>query len=414
MRLRVNGRTMAFSRLMRCLVAAAVVFGGISLSEGQTVTAIAKPTPVVAELPGDLNRRVEELLERRRAIFADFKEQGRKAEAEIAELLPAVNVLADPQVRAELAPRLVPAIRWLAQVQSLRHDFGGRRNITMLASATASPVEGLTFVENSQWNAARLLALGDDAGARQIATYAGFDPVVMHDIAGIVTADGASVGTRIAALGEKLRANPFDESAGDEAILVLKRGLGTEADRQSLLAALQAIAPECSPHVSSFVRVTAAGDKFSRVEKLVGTTDFKVRGSLVDGTPFDGDALLGKVVIVDFWATWCGPCVAELPRLVGLFDKHEKDGLAIVGISNDFDREALTGFLANRPEIRWPQLFDAKSAANNETHELTRGSGIQGIPALFVIDRQGVLRSVKARSELESIVTELLREPAAK
>jgi thiol-disulfide isomerase/thioredoxin len=214
-------------------------------------------------------------------------------------------------------------------------------------------------------------------------------------------------------LNERLNRNPFDELIADEALFVLKRRLGSDADRQQLFASMEKLAPECAFAIQFFVAAARAQEKFSRTERLVGTRDFKVTGTLVDGSSFDSGSLEGKVVVVDFWATWCGPCVAELPRLAQLREKHQAEGLEIVGINNDKDLEAVQAFLENRTDISWPQLFDAASAANSEMHELTRNSGVQAIPALFVIDRHGVLRTVSARETLEETVTALLKEPTA-
>lgn len=399
-------------------VACGVVGAGWSGSAaGQATVAgsakVTEPaaTPVVADLPEDLNARAQTLADARREIFAAFKAAGQAAEAEVAALGADPDTLADEAKRAAVAPRLVPALRRLAQLQAMRHDFGGRRNVSMLPSASSGPADGLTFVENAEWNAARLAALGDDEGARMLADYAGFDPALPGRMAAILRAGGAERAQEIAALGRRLQSRPFDDAACDEAILVVKRRVGSDADRAALRDVMEALVPECGQQLQVFVRALSSGEKFSRTERLVGTRDFKVKGTLLDGTPFDSLSLAGKVIVVDFWATWCGPCVAELPRLVELRERHKADGLEIIGVSNDHDREALQEFLKKHPEVAWPQLFDAASAENAEMHALARASGIQGIPALFVIDRTGTLRSVTARSSLETIVAELVAEP---
>lgn len=367
--------------------------------------------PIVVELPDKLNSRAEELLRERQDMMEQLRESLSAASAEVKELLSINQGFNDEFVDSPSAKDLAAAVRKLAQSQILRHELCGRRNVLMVATG-ASPYEGFTFVENSQWNATILSALGDHEGAQAMAGYGCFDPVIAKLGGLLLRSDAEEQERLIQKLREELSESPFDEIVADKAILIVKRQLGSDTDRQQLFSMMEQLGPGCSPSVRMLVRMMQAKQKFDRTQKLVGTKDFMIKGLLADGTPFDSSSLDGKVVIVDFWATWCGPCVAELPRLAGLLEKHKDEGLAIVGVNNDYDVRALTSFIARRPDVTWTQLFDPTSAANFQNHHLTRDSGIQGLPALFVIDRQGVLRSVTARETLEEVVAELLKEPS--
>ena len=131
----------------------------------------------------------------------------------------------------------------------------------------------------------------------------------------------------------------------------------------------------------------------------------KISFEAVDGRKVDMTKLKGKVVLIDFWATWCGPCVAELPNVKKTYAKYNKKGFEIVGISLDSNKSKLSNFVEDN-DMPWPQQFDGKGWKNQYAVKF----GIQGIPAMWLIDKKGNLVDMKARSGLEAKVEKLLAE----
>jgi thiol-disulfide isomerase/thioredoxin len=103
-----------------------------------------------------------------------------------------------------------------------------------------------------------------------------------------------------------------------------------------------------------------------------------------DGTPISLQNLRGKIVIVDFWATWCGPCMAEADHMVSLKDQYESKGVQMIGISLDQNKGQMMR-IAKEKGFTWPQYFDGKVWQNNISIEW----GVRGIPATFIISPEG-------------------------
>jgi thiol-disulfide isomerase/thioredoxin len=124
----------------------------------------------------------------------------------------------------------------------------------------------------------------------------------------------------------------------------------------------------------------------------------------LDGTEVDVSAMKDKVVLVDFWATWCMPCMQDLPSVKALYDELHDKGFEIVGISLDEDRADLDGVIKEEG-ITWPQAFDGKGW---ET-ELAAKFGIQSIPTTILLGKDGKVAAVNLRGrKLREKVVELL------
>ena len=351
---------------------------------------------------------------------------------------PAVTLASDPgaawkQIRAALNPPLPPA-EWNRKAPT--HDEQAAFRLKMATNAAAAAdlardfavqfpkdahaAEAITIRRDMLANAVKL---GLDSRARELAEAGG--------PAGEDAADAASgsadpveqrIGLAVAAARRKqpegnaavfaefesqLRRIMADFPKSPEpwnAMLSLAQQVEPEQGER-LLREIEAASdagtiPSEFKKSTTIVRKQAAAQKKQR-ERLGKPLELAFKA--VDGRSVDLSAMKGKVVLIDFWATWCGPCVAEFPHVLEAYQKLRDRGFEIVGISLDQEKEALESFTKKRG-MPWPQYFDGEGWGNKYAQEF----GITGIPAMWLVDRDGKLVDQEGREDLAGKVERLL------
>jgi peroxiredoxin len=140
--------------------------------------------------------------------------------------------------------------------------------------------------------------------------------------------------------------------------------------------------------------------------KVKTIEDPEFAGEAIDGAKVDLANFKGKVVLIDFWGTWCGPCIAEFPAMRLIYDAFHKHGFEIIGIAVD-EEEALKEFFTKNDALPWANLAD-KEATFAEKY------GIKSFPTVVIIDQEGkhVATNVFGRKLVDELVARLKLNPA--
>ena len=208
---------------------------------------------------------------------------------------------------------------------------------------------------------------------------------------------------------ETLLAKHKGEKTDDVAqILFMKAQLYAEvlddkAKGKELMAQLMKEFPDSKPAASA--KQQEAAEKV-RAGLVAGAQFPEFNEKDLQGKPFSVAACKGKVVLVDFWATWCGPCVGELPNVQKVYEKHHAAGLEILGISLDSDKAKLEKFVEAK-NVPWQQYFDGKGWGN----KLAQQFGVNSIPATYLLDGAGKIIAKNLRGEaLEEAVAKAIEK----
>jgi thiol-disulfide isomerase/thioredoxin len=145
---------------------------------------------------------------------------------------------------------------------------------------------------------------------------------------------------------------------------------------------------------------------------------FTVEGVQVDGSPFDWSAYAGKVVLVDFWASWCGPCLQEIPNIRDNFEQYHAKGFEVVGVNLNTNLGDLKQFLAFQgQEIPWATVtsqvvLDGEAVKDWTKIPMAAKAGVQAIPFVVLIGKDGKVDSIHVRGpKLGARLKELLGDP---
>ncbi len=124
----------------------------------------------------------------------------------------------------------------------------------------------------------------------------------------------------------------------------------------------------------------------------------------LQGRPVTLSSYRGRAVLINFWATWCVPCRAEMPEIQSAYHAHEQDGLVVLGVNIQEDMEEVQAF-QHELGLTFPLLLDQ----NGETTQLFR---LTGLPTSFFVDRQGIIRDIQvgamSRATLDSKLAKIL------
>jgi thiol-disulfide isomerase/thioredoxin len=151
------------------------------------------------------------------------------------------------------------------------------------------------------------------------------------------------------------------------------------------------------------------GDKRKKKDELENKAPpaLEVSGWLnTDGKELKLEDLKGKVVLIDFWGVWCGPCRAAMPHLKELYTKHKEDGLVVIGLHTTNQGEKMADFVKDQA-LTWPVAVDVDKKTVTAFH-------VDSYPDYYLIDRSGKLRVADLQNgEVDRVVEILLKEKPA-
>jgi thiol-disulfide isomerase/thioredoxin len=380
------------SNLALCLAAGAVT-AGIVLSNLYAQQEQAAPP---AQPPAQQQEQTAAPAAPGQRTHEHILQELQQASDELQNVITSPEVVMDHEQRTAAAPKVIPPLQRMVK----------------LAEELATTPAGPSFrAEDMAGNFRTMLALFGDKEALTHLEKQATSPNAEEALAAKLSLNvirwidrqDVEVQTRVL---DDMETLAKEHSESNELTMVLFQFSQEGAANRDLARRAESIIAGMSSEPAQQMKEFFAGE--AQMRELEGKP-LTLQGPTVDGKPFSTDQLKGKVVLVDHWATWCGPCLADLPRLKQTYAKYRDQGLEIVGISWDEQASDLQQFLKRNPEMTWPQLFDSSKPGR---HALSEQYGVNAIPRYWLIDRKGIVRSINARTDYEKQIEKLLAEPA--
>lgn len=175
-----------------------------------------------------------------------------------------------------------------------------------------------------------------------------------------------------------------------------------ELEPARLITLLEELSKNANPDVAAMAKQRLV---VAKERELLKTKPLDLKFKSLDGEEIDLEKYRGKVVLIQFWATWCGPCMAEMPHVQEVYAKQHDKGFEIIGISLDDDEKELRAVLKKK-KMAWPQCFDGKGWES----PLAKRFGIDAIPALWLVNKQGMVVDMDVTEDLAEKVAKLVGE----
>jgi len=238
-----------------------------------------------------------------------------------------------------------------------------------LAEAAAELFERAQLLESDITTLLRKMLEGDDEAAATFVTTA----------AGLLQAEGAGFVT----MDFFQRISPTLE--------VVK----PDVAREIYVAISTAFKTNPNPDLADLAEQSLASYKIRT--SIVGNP-FTVEGADLEGLKFDWGKYKGKVVLVDFWATWCGPCLEEMPNIRKNYDRYHDQGFEVVGVNMDEDMQSLRRFM-DFHKLPWTSVLGADPNARGWDNPMIDKCGVTSLPFLVLVGRDGVALATNLRGD---------------